>query len=80
MPNDMLMAQLAAMGWLDWTVLIVLSLPPLFIIWSKRVHGGRKWLWFVLTSLFSWLAYVPFLVMTREKKGGSGESAPSGGA
>lgn len=66
MANDMLMAQVAAMGWLEWALLIFLSLPPLLIIFSKRVAGGRKTLWFILTSLFSWLAYVPFLIMTRK--------------
>ncbi len=80
MPNDMLMAQITSLGALDWAFLIFLSVPPLFIIGSKRVHGGKKWLWFVLTSVFSWLAYVPFLVMTREKKGGPGEAPPPGQA
>lgn len=66
MANDMLLAQMAGMGLLEWAVLIFLSVPPLFIIFSKRVTGRRKMLWFILTSLFSWLAYVPFLIMTRK--------------
>lgn len=68
MSNDELLRQIASMGALDWAFLIFLSVPPLFIIWSKRVHGGKKVLWFVLTSLFSWLAYVVFLVVTRDSK------------
>lgn len=71
MSPDMLMAQVAAMGLLDWIFLLVLSLPPLFVIWSKRVRGGRKVFWFVMTSLFSWLAYVPFVIVTRDKKDSS---------
>jgi len=67
MPTDMLTTMLATMTWVDWALMIVLSLPPLLVIYSKRVHGGRKFLWFVLTSLFSWLAYVPFLMSTRAK-------------
>ena len=42
---------------------IVLSLPPIFILFSRRVHGGMKLLWFILTSLFSWLAYIVFLIV-----------------
>lgn len=66
MSPDMLMTQVTSMGLLEWIFLIVLSLPPLFVIWSKRVSGGRKVFWFVLTSLFSWLAYVPFIIVTKK--------------
>ena len=48
-------------------VTIVLCLPPVFVLFSKRVSGGTKVLWFILTSIFSWLAYAPFLVLTRKK-------------
>lgn len=65
MPNDELMMQLASIGWMEITLLVVLSLPPLFVLASKRGHGGRKILWFVLTSVFSWLAYLPFVLMTK---------------
>jgi hypothetical protein len=68
MSPDMLMNQVVGMGLLEWIFLIVLSVPPLFVIWSKRVSGGRKVLWVVLTSLFSWLAYGVFLVVTRAPK------------
>jgi hypothetical protein len=66
MSPDMLMTQAASMGLLEWVFLIVLSVPPLFVIWSKRVSGGRKVFWFVLTSLFSWLAYVLFIIVTKK--------------
>lgn len=65
MGNDELMTLLASLGAMDIALLVVLSLPPLFVLMSKRVAGGRKVLWFVLTSIFSWLAYVPFVVMTK---------------
>jgi uncharacterized RDD family membrane protein YckC len=74
MSPDSLMAQAASMGLLEWVFLIVLSLPPLFVIWSKRVSGGRKVFWFIMTSLFSWLAYVPFLVMNRKDSSPSSSS------
>ena len=53
-------------------VMIVLSLPPVFVLFSKRATGSTKVLWFILTSIFSWLAYAPFLYITRKK--GNGES------
>lgn len=65
MGNEELMTQLASLGAMEIALLIVLSLPPLFVLMSKRVSGGRKVLWFVLTSVFSWLAYVPFVLMTK---------------
>jgi hypothetical protein len=71
MSPDSLMVQVASMGLLEWVFLIVLSVPPLFVIWSKRVSGGKKVFWFVLTSLFSWLAYVAFVIATRDKKDSS---------
>lgn len=55
-------------------VMIVLSLPPVFVLFSKRVSGNAKVLWFILTSIFSWLAYAPFLYITR-KKGNGGSQA-----
>lgn len=71
MTPDMLMTQIASLDVTDWSFLIMLSLPPLFVIWSKRVHGSRKVFWFVLTSLFSWLAYVAFIIATRDKEDSS---------
>jgi len=53
-------------------IAIVLSLPPVFVLFSKRASGGTKVLWFILTSIFSWLAYAGYLYVTRKK--GNGES------
>lgn len=44
---------------------IVASLPPFLVLYSKRVRGSQKFLWFLLTSIFSWLAYLPFLFIFR---------------
>ncbi len=68
MTPDALTTTVAAMGVFDWIFLIVLSLPPLFVIWSKRVHGSRKVFWVVMTGLLSWLAYVAFVIATRDPK------------
>ncbi len=51
--------------WLITGVSIFASLPPIFVMFSKRVSGGAKVLWFLLTGTFSWLAYIPFLLLFR---------------
>ena len=61
----------------DWILLIVLSLPPFFILASKRVSGGAKVWWFILTSIFSWLAYAVFLFMAPKKNGAAGTKGVS---
>lgn len=48
-------------------VTIVLCLPMVFVLRSKRVSGSTKVMWFILTSIFSWLAYPAFLAATRKK-------------
>jgi len=75
-------AILAMMGGAEvgvWSliVMIVLSLPPVFVLFSKRVSGSAKVLWFILTSIFSWLAYAVFLYVTRSN-GKSQAGKPSG--
>lgn len=58
----------------DIVFLIVLSLPPVFILFSRRVTGRAKFWWFILTSIFSWLAYAAYLYVvakqTREAASG----------
>lgn len=51
--------------WLILGVSIFASLPPFLVLGSKRVSGGAKVLWFLLTGTFSWLAYIPFLLLFR---------------
>lgn len=52
-----------------WSLIftLFLSLPPLFVLASKRTTGGSKLMWFILTSLFSWIAYALFLYRTRSE-------------
>lgn len=76
--NAILGGKLEIGAW-DVIILIVLSLPPLFVLFSKRVSGRSRFWWFILTSLFSWLAYVPFLLMTPKPKEG-GDAPPKPGA
>ncbi|MDD5250790.1 MAG: hypothetical protein PHY45_17570 [Rhodocyclaceae bacterium] len=71
---------MASMGLKDWAFLIFLSLPPLFVLGSRRVQGSRKFLWFVVASLFSWLAYGVFLLMTRANNGAAAGDTPPGAA
>jgi len=72
---DLVLAMMADPQVRIWILIatIVLSLPPVFVLFSKRVSGGTKVLWFILTSTFSWLAYVPFLYITRKRKSGGSE-------
>ena len=66
------------LGVWDLIILIVLSLPPVFVLFSKRASGSTKLLWFILTSIFSWLAYAVFLYLTRNRKNGeSGKQPPA---
>lgn len=65
--NDQLLMEVSRLGAVDLLVLLVLSLPPLFVLLSQRTRGRRKLWWVVLTSLFSWLAYIPYLLMTRRR-------------
>ena len=60
-------------------VTIVLCLPMVFVLRSKRVSGGTKVLWFILTSIFSWLAYPAFLALTRKKENADPQSGKASG-
>ena len=50
-----------------WMLLVTLALsvPPILVLISKRSRGGAKFFWFIVTSLFSWLGYVVFLIFTK---------------
>lgn len=54
-------AQIAAMGPLGGVLLLlflaVLLAPVFLVMFSKRVHGGKKLFWVALMGTFSWLAY-----------------------
>ena len=68
---DTLMSLLqTTLGWGSIALMVVMSLPPLFVLYSKRVSGSHKFLWFLLTSIFSWLAYLPFLFIFRNDGAG----------
>jgi hypothetical protein len=81
MANEELLAQLAALGGTGILILaalsLVLILPVFVVMFSKRVSGGRKVFWVVMMGTFSWLAYVPYLIMTRAK---DARTAPPGPA
>lgn len=72
---EMLMSQLmSSMGWGSVALMIFSSLPPIFILYSKKVSGNNKGLWFLLTAIFSWLAYLPFLWIHRHDGNQGGEN------
>lgn len=41
-------------------VLVVCVLPWVLALVSKKVSGGRKFIWFLLSFLFSWLGYFAY--------------------
>ena len=51
--------------WLFVGVSIFSMLPPFLVLYSKKVSGSQKVLWFILTGIFSWLAYLPFQLIYR---------------
>jgi hypothetical protein len=55
-------------------VLIVLAVPPFWVLFTKRTSGGVKAFWFIVTGIFSWLAWPFYLVATRKKPGGPSSS------
>lgn len=63
-----MMALLQEHFWLVVGVSIVASLPPFLVLFSKRTSGTPKLFWFVLTGIFSWLAYIPFLLIFRNQR------------
>lgn len=70
MANEELVAQIAAMGGagilLLLVVLAIVVAPVFLVMFSKRVHGGKKLFWIVMMGTFSWLAYPPYLAALRK--------------
>ena len=64
---------------LSLMLMIVLCLPMVFVLRSRRVSGSTKVMWFILTSIFSWLAYPAFLVLTRKKGNGDPQAGKASG-
>lgn len=57
-----------------WQLLIILLtlfiilFPLIHVLASDRSHGGAKFGWFAAVFLFSWLAYIVFLIVTQPAK------------
>lgn len=53
-----------------WQLLIILFIlfPLIHVLASGRSHGGAKFGWFAAVFLFSWLAYIIFLIATQSAK------------
>ena len=73
---------LSTMGTLGWVILlvvlvllVVLILPPFIVLFSSRVRGGEKFKWFILTAVFSWLAWIPYLRAAKAGKKQAGNGA-----
>ena len=46
-------------------VLITVVIPMVLVGTSRRVHGGPKAVWLILTFLFGWFTYLAFLLIER---------------
>ena len=53
-----------------WQLLIIFLIlfPLIHVLASSRSHGGAKFGWFAAVFLFSWLAYIVFLIVTQPAK------------
>jgi hypothetical protein len=49
-------------------LLVLFALPAFFVLYSKRVEGREMMLWFAVTLLLSWPAYLVFLAVTALRK------------
>lgn len=82
MANEELLAQIAALGGTGLLILIVVSIilvwPVFLVLKSQRVHGGKKLFWVLMMGTFSWLAYPPYLIVTRKAEKAADQ--PSGKA
>ena len=47
-------------------IIIVLLAPLVHVLASGRSHGGAKFGWFIAVLIFSWLAYIAFLIITQK--------------
>lgn len=47
-------------------VVAILLAPIIHVLASDRSHGGAKFGWFLAVFLFSWLAYIAFLIVTQQ--------------
>jgi len=82
MPNEEMLAQIAALGsggiMLLIALLIVLALPVFMVMVSKRTQGGRKIFWVLMMGTFSWLAYPPYLMFTGKPDQAADQPPPAG--
>jgi len=46
---------------------VLVVLPVILVLTSKRASGGVKFGWFVAAVLFSWLGYIGFMIATKDK-------------
>jgi len=49
-------------------IIFLTVVPPVLVIASRRSQGGAKFGWFIAAVLFSWIAYIVFLIVTRDQK------------
>lgn len=45
--------------------ILLFVLPLLWVLLSKRSHGGAKFGWFLIALFFSWIGLAAFLIFTQ---------------
>jgi multidrug transporter EmrE-like cation transporter len=46
-------------------ILIIHIAPVIWVLLSRRSHGGAKFGWFIVTLFFAWLGFAVFLIATQ---------------
>lgn len=52
-------------AFLGFIVGVLILFPLLHVLFSRRSHGGATLGWFIAVLLFSWVAWVVFLIVTQ---------------
>jgi len=47
-------------------IFVLTVLPVLLVIKSRRSSGGEKWVWIVVTVIFSWIGFLAFILFTKK--------------
>jgi hypothetical protein len=51
---------------------VIFGVPVLWVLQSRRSHGGAKFGWLIITLFFSWIGLAVFLIATQARKNQSG--------
>ncbi len=58
---------LESIGASELMIILIVLLPPILVLFSRRTSRGNKLAWFLVSVFLSWLGYILFLVFTKKK-------------